>query len=105
MAISGLALLMLHLIVDNFLWSVLWIFLSGVLAHVAGTRGRSRIGWSFLSLLVLSPLISILLALPNVRRERIEAERHQEIVQALANITLMRPPRRRNFQVRLAIGV
>ena len=90
MAIAGLALRTLHLIVDNFLWSVLWVFLSGVLAHVAGTRGRSRIGWFFLSLLVLSPLIGliILLALPNLRRERIEAGRHQEIVQALANINI-----------------
>ena len=66
---------------------MLWVFLSGVLAHVAGTRGRSRTGWFFLSLLVLSPFISliILLALPNLRRERIEVERHQEILQALAN--------------------
>ena len=90
MAISGLALRTLHLIVDNFLWSVLWVFLSGVLAHVAGTRGRSRTGWFFLSLLVLSPFISliILLALPNFRRERIEAERHQEILQALANTNI-----------------
>ena len=90
MAISGLALLILHLIVDNFLWTVLWVFLSGVLAHVAGTRSRSRIGWFFLSLLVLSPFISliILLALPNVRRERIEVERHQQIVRALANISI-----------------
>ena len=88
MAIAGLCVAdILHLIVDNFLWSVLWVFLSGVLADVAGTRGRSRSGWFFLSLLVLSPFISliILLALPNLRRERIEVERHQEILQALAN--------------------
>jgi hypothetical protein len=91
--ISGLALLTLHLIVDNFLWSVLWVSLSGVLAHVAGTRGRCRTGWFLWSLLLLSPVISliILLALPNLRRERIEDERHQEILQALANIDASAP--------------
>ena len=90
MAIAGFALRTLHLIVDNSLWSVLWVVLSGVLAHVAGTRGRSRTGWFFLSLVVLSPFISliILLALPNLRREQIEAERHREIVQALAKINI-----------------
>jgi hypothetical protein len=83
----------------------IWCALCGVLAHVAGARCRSRAFWFFFSLLLISPVISlivlmvripnfntsfligspliswmILLVLPNLRLERSQSKKRPQSV-------------------------
>lgn len=46
--------------------AIAWAFLAGLVAVVAGTRGRSALGW-FVLALVISPLLAIIaiVVLPN----------------------------------------
>lgn len=47
-----------------------WIILAGIVAIVAGARGRSAVGWLFLSV-IISPLLGLLfvMAMPNLKHE------------------------------------
>jgi hypothetical protein len=76
----------LHGLVNDGLWVAMWLAACGLVAHVARTHGRGNARWFYLSALLLSPIFGLLivLVLPNLRRERIEDERHQQILQALA---------------------
>jgi Na+/melibiose symporter-like transporter len=72
------------------MWSLIlawfWLGLTIGVMGVASERGQSAIVYFFVALF-FSPLIAIviLIALPDLRRERIEGERHQELLRALAD--------------------
>lgn len=61
-----------------------WLAFSFIAGAVAGSRDRNPGGWFLLSCLI-SPLIAmvLLLALPNLRQQKIDEARHEELMLAL----------------------
>src|ERR1700761_8182145 len=68
------------------LFGLAWFVGAIAVAGAAYDRGRNAFGWFLIAVLVLSPLFSLLFlaVLPDLRRERIEQERHIALLRALA---------------------
>ena len=71
-----------------------WIVLAVIVGVVANARGRSGIGWFFLSALLLSPLLGLILVLclTNLKKQALEKRRHDEILTALGAGPVPLPP-------------
>ena len=71
-----------------------WIVSAIIVGIVANSRGRSGIGWFFLSSLLLSPLLGLILVLclTNLRKQKLETTRHEELLRVLGAGALPLPP-------------
>jgi hypothetical protein len=73
---------------------IFWITLAIIVGVVANARGRSGWGWFFLSALLLSPLLGLVLVLclTNLKKQALEKDRHDELLRALGAGPMPLPP-------------
>ncbi|MDE5446465.1 hypothetical protein GWG65_34915 [Bradyrhizobium sp. CSA207] len=73
---------------------IFWFTLAIIVGVVANSRGRNGWGWFFLSALLLSPLLGLILVLclTNLKKLALEKQRHDEILTALGAGPLPPPP-------------
>ena len=73
---------------------IFWFTLAIIVGVVANSRGRSGMGWFFLSALLLSPLLGLILVacLTNLRKQAEDNAKHQELLRALGAGPLPLPP-------------
>jgi|EndMetStandDraft_9_1072997.scaffolds.fasta_scaffold65547_2 hypothetical protein len=73
---------------------IFWFTLAIVAGIVASSKGRNGVGWFFLSALLLSPLLGLILVacLPNLKKQAEEKRRHEELLVALRGGPITLPP-------------
>jgi hypothetical protein len=61
---------------------IAYIVLCIVVGYVAESRGRTGVGWFFLTFFLFTPIFAlfVLLVARDYRREKLEAERHAEVL-------------------------